>query len=198
MLTVSWKIWYVIAIQSLLSKLTPLFHQTAQSAIPIPPGVASDPFIAGYEGEDAPQELLRTYITARSRWGLPQGLVIQSEQPEVYPHIVITPPAYTSFESYCLCGHCSYDKPSLPPQSACYLSVPPRRDEGIIKATYLWRDDEAECNPVLREAPGESSSSDRTDLFGQPIRVFNLSLFQQTVSIIERRSRPGAYIIGTG
>ncbi|EKM59282.1 uncharacterized protein PHACADRAFT_169800, partial [Phanerochaete carnosa HHB-10118-sp] len=84
-------------------------------------------------------------------------------------------------ESYCLCGHCSYDTPSLPPQSVDYLSVPPRRDEGIIKAVYLWREDEAECNPVLREAPRGSSSSDRTDLFEQPIRVFSLSHFRRTV-----------------
>lgn len=134
----------------------------------------------------SPQELLRTFIKTRSRSGLPQGLVIQSEDPEVYPHIVITPPAYTKYELYCPCGHCDYDTPSLPPQSADVLTVPPRRDEGIVKAAYPWRDGEAECQPVPREAPSECSSDDDADLFGQPCRVFSPSLFRQIVSRVSR------------
>ena len=179
--------------------------QTAQSAISIPADadVASDPFLDEYEVEDArqtednvrsfeahmhtsptdrsPQELLRAFITARSRSGLSQGLVIQSEEPEKYPSIVITPPPYAVCELYCPCGHCDYDTPSLPPQSSDHLKVPPRHDEGILKAAYPWQDGEMECPPVHREAPSEYSSDDDTDLFGQPCRVFSPSLFSQTV-----------------
>lgn len=149
---------------------------TAQSVIPVPAEVAFDP-----DADDAagPEELLRAHIMARSRWGLSQGLVIQSEQPAVCPHIVITPPMYSTFECYCPCGHCSYDTPSLPPQSVDHLMVPPRRDEGIVKAAYPWRQDQS--HPIVHPPDISPESFNKSDLFGQPRRVFSPSLFHHTV-----------------
>lgn len=117
--------------------------------------------------------LLNSLMMERSKTGLPQGLVLQSNDPETIPHIVISPPSHNAFEMYCRCGRCDFDTPQLPPQFPGRLAVPDRLDSlSYLEELPLVVDMESWLEAC--EWTGAGAGVDAP-------RVFNPTLFQEDV-----------------
>ena len=126
-------------------------------------------------------QLLRAFnVGERSRMGLPKGIIIQSNDPEVVPHIVISPPSQSPFEMYCACGHCDFDTPCVPPQSTEYLTLPLRLD-GFVRVEGM------PPNADIKSSQKTVRIEVQEDL--TPPRVFNRKIFEHIVSIVATFSR---------